>query len=211
MGYHANYTSIKTKFKKKYQSKRTPQIQAEAGLDTRGGSLEIPTVDAPGWFSFLFFQRKTITFLPAPPSGNVRLSLPARVNITGHLGCVWHAAQMECPDVVCCAYKSLLFFWLGQVACGILVPQPGIKPGPLALGAQSLNLWTNRQVLSFYFSIKVIHTPCFVLVCNRKVCNKAKKKCPVPPLLFRFHRYPFPRSQQLSTLWLFPLVLASVF
>ena len=25
-----------------------PQIQAEAGLDTRGGSLEIPTVDAPG-------------------------------------------------------------------------------------------------------------------------------------------------------------------
>ena len=29
---------------------------------------------------------------------------------------------------------------------GILVPQPGIEPMPLALGAQSLNHWTAREV-----------------------------------------------------------------
>ena len=32
------------------------------------------------------------------------------------------------------------------MACGILVPQPGIKPGPSALGAQSLSHWTTREV-----------------------------------------------------------------
>ena len=31
-------------------------------------------------------------------------------------------------------------------ACGILVPQPGIKPVPPALGAQSLNFQTDREV-----------------------------------------------------------------
>ena len=34
------------------------------------------------------------------------------------------------------------FFWPHHVACGMLVPQPGIEPTPLAMKAQSLNLWT---------------------------------------------------------------------
>ena len=38
-------------------------------------------------------------------------------------------------------------FWLHQVAGGILVPQSGIEPMPPALGAQSLNHWTTREVL----------------------------------------------------------------
>ena len=42
--------------------------------------------------------------------------------------------------------QMFLFFWLHSVACGILVPQPGIKPVPSALGAQSLNHWTAREV-----------------------------------------------------------------
>ena len=33
-------------------------------------------------------------------------------------------------------------------ACGILVPRPGIQPRPSALGAQSLNRWTTREVPS---------------------------------------------------------------
>ena len=33
-----------------------------------------------------------------------------------------------------------------RVACRILVPQPGIKPVLPALGAQSLNCWTTRDV-----------------------------------------------------------------
>ena len=32
------------------------------------------------------------------------------------------------------------------MACGILVPRPGIKPMPPALEAQHLNHWTAREV-----------------------------------------------------------------
>ena len=32
------------------------------------------------------------------------------------------------------------------VACGILVPQPGVEPGPLAVEAQSTNHWIAREV-----------------------------------------------------------------
>ena len=32
------------------------------------------------------------------------------------------------------------------MACGIKFPDPGIKPGPPALGAWSLSLWATREV-----------------------------------------------------------------
>ena len=32
------------------------------------------------------------------------------------------------------------------MACGILVPQPGVKPAPFALEAQSFNHWTTGEV-----------------------------------------------------------------
>ena len=44
-----------------------------------------------------------------------------------------------------------LIFWPRHAACGILVPQPGIKPTPPALEAQSLNHWTAREVLEILF------------------------------------------------------------
>ena len=49
-----------------------------------------------------------------------------------------------------------LFFWPHCVACGILVPKPGIKPIFSALGVKSLNHWTSREiprltVLKYYF------------------------------------------------------------
>ena len=34
---------------------------------------------------------------------------------------------------------------------GVLVPQPGIKPMPPALAAQSLNYWTAREILQHFF------------------------------------------------------------
>ena len=43
----------------------------------------------------------------------------------------------------------LLSIWLHQVfvtTCGIQFPDQGLKPGPPALGARSLNLWTTREV-----------------------------------------------------------------
>ena len=33
-----------------------------------------------------------------------------------------------------------------HAGCGILVPQPGIEPAPPAVGAQSPNPWTAREV-----------------------------------------------------------------
>ena len=43
----------------------------------------------------------------------------------------------------------LLFYVLsfGQEACGVLAPQPEIKPAPNALERQSPNHWTTRKVL----------------------------------------------------------------
>ena len=37
------------------------------------------------------------------------------------------------------------FFGLCCLACGILVPRPGIEPGPSAVRAQSPNDWTTRE------------------------------------------------------------------
>ena len=38
------------------------------------------------------------------------------------------------------------FFWPRHVACGTLVPWPGIEPGPLAVKVQSPDHWTTREV-----------------------------------------------------------------
>ena len=43
------------------------------------------------------------------------------------------------------------FFLLHYAACGILVPQPGIKPMSPAMEAQSLNHWTTREVPHLLF------------------------------------------------------------
>ena len=36
--------------------------------------------------------------------------------------------------------------WLYQVACGVLVSQPGMEPEPLAVRMPSPNHWTTREV-----------------------------------------------------------------
>ena len=46
---------------------------------------------------------------------------------------------------------TLLSDWLQSVACGILVPRPGIETAPPALEAWSLNHWTTREVLNSTF------------------------------------------------------------
>lgn len=40
---------------------------------------------------------------------------------------------------------SIFFFWLHCKTCEILVPQPGIEPGP-AVRARNPNYWTAREV-----------------------------------------------------------------
>ena len=44
----------------------------------------------------------------------------------------------------------------GCVACGILVPRPGILPEPRAVEARSLNHWTARAVPWTLFSNKML-------------------------------------------------------
>ena len=68
--------------------------------------------------------------------------------------------------------KARFFFFLAFTALVLscstwdLVPQPGIKPGPPALGAKGLNHWTTREVpdstsfkkylLSAYYMLKTL-------------------------------------------------------
>ena len=46
--------------------------------------------------------------------------------------------------------KFFFCFWLCQEACGILIPWPGIEPGPSTMKAWSLNQWTARKFLKIY-------------------------------------------------------------
>ena len=50
-------------------------------------------------------------------------------------------------DWTACIFFFLIF-WLCHMACGILVPPPGIEPAPPALETRSLNHWTAREVLN---------------------------------------------------------------
>ena len=43
------------------------------------------------------------------------------------------------------------------MACGILVPQPGIEPAPLALEVQNLNHWTAREVPLVPFLVNLMN------------------------------------------------------
>lgn len=48
----------------------------------------------------------------------------------------------------CCPHLEILnLFWPRHVACGILVPQLGIEPKPLAVQSWNPNNWTAREVL----------------------------------------------------------------
>ena len=48
--------------------------------------------------------------------------------------------------------KNFFFSWLFPAGCGILVPQPRIKPGPMAVRAQSPNHWIARELLEYFKS-----------------------------------------------------------
>ena len=60
--------------------------------------------------------------------------------------CIWHGMTMMVVVVV----MMIVNFFLGggvacREACGILVPQPGIEPGPLAVRVWSPNHWTAKE------------------------------------------------------------------
>ena len=54
--------------------------------------------------------------------------------------------------------RAFFFFsGRGRVACGILVPRPGMEPVPSALGVQSLNHWTAREVRKSILKLQWYH------------------------------------------------------
>ena len=57
---------------------------------------------------------------------------------------LYHTIIFLLPDSSPCPRP--FFFRPCQVACGTLVPLPGIEPVPPAVEAQSLNHWTTREV-----------------------------------------------------------------
>ena len=73
-------------------------------------------------------------------------------------GCILDSIQI-CwsiyPPANTTGLKNIYLFVLG-LSCGIweLVPWPGIKPRPPALGAQSLSHWTTREVPTIVLIIK---------------------------------------------------------
>ena len=57
------------------------------------------------------------------------------------------------------SFFFFFFFFFGHMACGLLVPWPGIEPGNSAVKARSPNHWTTREFpltksLDPFFSIK---------------------------------------------------------
>ena len=71
----------------------------------------------------------------------------------------WVNSFLELLESVVSSLSFHLFFffnWLCHVACGILVPWPGIEPMPPAMEAWNLNHWTIREVPDHPLNLKVL-------------------------------------------------------
>ena len=76
-------------------------------------------------------------------------------------------------------FLHIYFFFFLATLCGILVPQPGIEPVPPAVEAWSLNHWTTREVL-VYFYIYMLGWPkrsfgFFRKMLHKMFCNILRK------------------------------------
>ena len=93
---------------------------------------------------------------PCPPPGNLPYPGTEPTSLVSSALAIWFfisSATWEAlyPYIVfrILFFTILLYFWLCCVACGILVPQPGIKPMLPAVEARSLNYWITREVPVF--------------------------------------------------------------
>ena len=98
----------------------------------------------------------------------------------------------------------LFIFWPCCVACGILVPRPGIEPASPALEAQSLNPLTAREVPSAFFIVQLSHpymTPGKTIALTRRTFV-GKVMSLLFSMLSRFIIALLPRSKHLLISWL---------
>ena len=63
-----------------------------------------------------------------------------------------HSTSVSSPSII---PWPPFFFWPSRMACGILIHQPGIEPGPLAVRARSPNHGTAREFPILWFFYKV--------------------------------------------------------
>ena len=92
----------------------------------------------------------------APPTWEQPLPGPGQSHAAERVQCGQGHRQL--------AFLFSFFFLAVLHSLGILVPQPGIEPGPSAVKAVSLNHWTSRGVPGFFvsilFSVFQIFTEC---------------------------------------------------
>ena len=120
------------------------------------------------------------SFVPLLPAllGQYPKDFPAQLLHTRY---PWTAREEQAisPESVFFIFY-LFIFWLHFTACGILVPWPGIEPGPTAVKAPSLNHWTAREIPRTSLEDKC---------CGKGGCRPPpglKTQCPY------FHQVPIP-------------------
>ena len=74
-----------------------------------------------------FYKKRTPSFLIPTDKGNSSLMI-----------------FLSFPRIQCKEGPLFIYLWL--MVCGLLVPQPGTAPAPLALEVWSLNQWSASQV-----------------------------------------------------------------
>ena len=94
-------------------------------------------------------DRKTLGCLNQSSRQRVRLKVGIAVSILPMVGGLWNDRSCHPPSCTRGTLILLLFFWPRHSVCGILVPQPGIKPGPLAVRVQSSNHWITGEFPSW--------------------------------------------------------------
>ena len=64
---------------------------------------------------------------------------------------MWTIFKVFIESVVVLLLFYVLIFFFGSEACGILAPQPGVKPAPPALGGKVLTTGPSGKSWGFYF------------------------------------------------------------
>ena len=78
-----------------------------------------------------------------------------------------HWPAREFPLFFVFFFKKIIIFWPRCMACGILVPQPGIKATAPVLAAQSWNHWKSLLLFFFFFLIFIYLTVPVLVVALR--------------------------------------------
>ena len=88
------------------------------------------------------------------------------------------------------------FFFLAGEVCGILVPRPGIEPGPPEVEVRSPKHWTAREFPNFTILMCIVqwllvYSQCCVNITISRIFSSPQKEAPYP-LALTHHLHPTP-------------------